>query len=62
MALCSFAREAGLTLALFANGESRKGGRGIQWRTVRDIALAWLITLPAAGMLGLLTYLLLSVT
>lgn len=40
----------------------RKGGRAIQWRTVRDIVLAWLITLPVAGVLGLLTYLLLRVT
>ncbi len=40
----------------------RKGNQAIQWQTVRDIVLAWLITLPAAGVLGLLAYLLLSVS
>jgi PiT family inorganic phosphate transporter len=39
----------------------RKGSRAVQWRTVRDIVLAWLVTLPVAGVLGLLAYLLLSV-
>lgn len=30
----------------------RKGVRGIEWSTVRQILLAWLITLPSAGILA----------
>jgi len=30
----------------------RKGVRGIEWGTVRHIALAWLVTLPAAGVMA----------
>jgi inorganic phosphate transporter, PiT family len=29
----------------------------INWRTVRDMSLAWVVTLPAAGLLGVLNYL-----
>jgi len=29
----------------------------VNWRTVRDILLAWLVTLPVAGLLGVLIYL-----
>lgn len=28
----------------------RRGARGVEWRTVRDMLLAWLVTLPAAGL------------
>lgn len=31
----------------------------INWRTVREMVLAWLVTLPVAGLLGILIYLLL---
>ncbi len=39
----------------------RKGVGAIQWHTVRDMALAWLITLPGAGFLSLLMYLALNI-
>ena len=32
---------------------------GINWRTVREMLLAWVVTLPAAALLGILFYLLL---
>jgi phosphate/sulfate permease len=36
----------------------RKGG-AIDWQRVKEIALAWIITVPAAALLGILTYALL---
>jgi inorganic phosphate transporter, PiT family len=33
-----------------------KGMRAIRWRTVRDMVLAWIVTLPAAGLLAWLAY------
>ena len=36
-----------------------KGFRAVRWSTVRDMVLAWIITLPAAGILACLAYLLL---
>lgn len=35
----------------------RKGAGAVQWHTVRDMALAWIITLPGAGFLSVLIYL-----
>lgn len=37
-----------------------KGLHAIRWSTVRDMVLAWVITLPAAGLLACLAYLILS--
>jgi PiT family inorganic phosphate transporter len=37
----------------------REGAGRMRWRVVRDMALAWLVTLPAAGALGTVIYLLL---
>ncbi|MGA6827017.1 inorganic phosphate transporter [Nitrospira sp. NS4] len=37
-----------------------KGLKAVQWTTVRDMVLAWIVTLPAAALLACLTYLLLS--
>lgn len=37
-----------------------KGLRAVRWVTVRDLVLAWVLTLPAAGLLACLTYLMLS--
>ena len=37
-----------------------KGIRAVRWTTVRDMVLAWVITLPASGLLACLTYLLLT--
>lgn len=37
-----------------------KGLRAVRWSTVRDMVLAWIVTLPAAGMLAWLTYFLLA--
>jgi len=36
------------------------GLRAVRWATVRDMVLAWIITLPAAGVLACLAYLALS--
>jgi PiT family inorganic phosphate transporter len=37
------------------------GGRsGVQWKTVRNMLLAWVVTLPAAALLGGLVYRLLG--
>ncbi len=36
-----------------------KGIQAVRWTTVRDMVLAWFITLPAAGMLACLAYLVL---
>jgi PiT family inorganic phosphate transporter len=38
----------------------REGVGRVGWRAVRDMALAWVVTLPAAGLLGLATYNLLA--
>ncbi|WP_447979955.1 anion permease [Candidatus Nitrospira bockiana] len=35
-----------------------KGLRAVRWTTVRDMVLAWIVTLPAAGILACLAYLL----
>jgi len=37
-----------------------KGVTSVQWRTVRDMVLAWIVTLPAAGILAALAYFLLA--
>src|SRR6059036_1545043 len=37
-----------------------KGLRAVRWATVRDMVLAWLVTLPAAGLLAGLAYVILS--
>ncbi len=37
-----------------------KGTQTVRWLTVRDMVLAWLVTIPAAACLACLTYLLLS--
>ncbi|MBU6482984.1 MAG: inorganic phosphate transporter family protein [Nitrospirae bacterium] len=37
-----------------------KGMRAVRWATVRDMVLAWIITLPAAAFLASVTYLILS--
>lgn len=37
-----------------------KGSQAVQWSTVREMVLAWVVTLPIAAVLGLLVYLLLS--
>lgn len=37
-----------------------KGLQAIQWSTVRDMVLAWIVTLPASGFLACLAYLLLT--
>jgi len=36
----------------------QKGG-AIDWQRVKGMALAWVVTLPVAGLLGILTYVLL---
>ncbi len=33
-------------------GTMAANGSGLQWRTVRSIALAWVLTLPAAALLS----------
>lgn len=38
---------------------SAQNSTGINWRTVREMLLAWVVTLPAAALLGILFYLLL---
>ena len=37
-----------------------KGVTALRWRTVRDMVLAWIVTLPAAGILAWLAYFLLN--
>lgn len=37
-----------------------KGSQAVRWRTVRDMVLAWVVTLPASALLACLTYLLLT--
>jgi len=37
-----------------------KGRKAVRWTTVRDMVLAWIVTLPAAGVLACLAYLALS--
>lgn len=37
-----------------------KGLQAVRWTTVRDMVLAWLVTLPAAGLLASLAYVILS--
>ena len=37
-----------------------KGVTTVRWRTVRDMVLAWIVTLPAAGILAWLAYFLLA--
>lgn len=37
-----------------------KGLRAVRWSTVRDMVLAWVVTLPASGLLAGLVYVLLS--
>jgi inorganic phosphate transporter, PiT family len=37
-----------------------KGVRAVRWSTVRDMVLAWIVTLPAAGLLAWLAYFLLA--
>lgn len=39
-----------------------KGVMSVNWRVVRDMALAWVVTLPLAGLLGVLVYLALLFT
>ena len=39
----------------------RRGVKSVRWKVVRDMALAWVVTLPAAGLLGIVAYLLLRV-
>jgi PiT family inorganic phosphate transporter len=38
----------------------RNGAKTVRWRTVRDMALAWLLTIPAAAFLAALSYWILS--
>ncbi|MGH2509198.1 MAG: inorganic phosphate transporter, partial [Ktedonobacteraceae bacterium] len=38
----------------------RKGWGGVRWRTIWDMVLAWIVTLPVAGLLALLAYLALN--
>lgn len=37
----------------------REGVRRIQWKVVRDMVLAWIVTLPIAGLFGVIVYALL---
>jgi PiT family inorganic phosphate transporter len=37
-----------------------KGVKAVRWSTVRDMVLAWIVTLPAAGLLAWLAYFLLA--
>jgi inorganic phosphate transporter, PiT family len=37
-----------------------KGWNGVRWTTVRDMALAWVITLPASALLACIAYLILT--
>lgn len=38
----------------------RRGARNVRWRTVRDMLLAWLVTVPVAALLGAAAFALLS--
>jgi PiT family inorganic phosphate transporter len=38
---------------------SARGARGVRWGVARGILLAWIITIPAAGFVAALTWLLL---
>lgn len=35
----------------------RRGWRAVQWRTIRDMALAWLVTIPVAAAVAIAAYL-----
>jgi inorganic phosphate transporter, PiT family len=37
-----------------------KGVTAVRWTTVRDMILAWIVTLPAAGMFAYLAYVILA--
>ncbi len=37
---------------------ARRGRRAVRWRTVGEVALAWLVTLPVAALFGIAAYLL----
>jgi PiT family inorganic phosphate transporter len=37
-----------------------KGWNSVRWTTVRDMALAWSVTLPASALLAGITYLILT--
>jgi len=37
-----------------------KGWRTVRWTTVRDMVLAWIVTLPASALLGCIAYLILT--
>ena len=39
---------------------SSKGVRGVRWGVARSILFAWLLTLPAAGLAGAITYIVLN--
>jgi PiT family inorganic phosphate transporter len=43
------------TGAIIGIGAESKESR-IQWRTVREMLLAWVVTLPVAGLLAALVY------
>lgn len=36
-----------------------KGWKSVRWMTVRDMALAWVVTLPASALLACIAYLIL---
>jgi PiT family inorganic phosphate transporter len=38
----------------------RKGLGAVRWATVRDMVLAWIVTLPVAALLAALAYVILS--
>jgi PiT family inorganic phosphate transporter len=37
-----------------------KGWNSVRWTTVRDMALAWVVTLPASALLACIAYLILT--
>ena len=39
----------------------RRGVKSVRWKVVRDMALAWIVTLPGAGALGIAAYLALRI-